>query len=102
MDCNIEAKGKEHYDGEREKVSCTINRLSSGNEVIQGQYSSDNYDVTDTEANGDNAKLDSKSSQRESNKTQNNASGSKHQEWSEIKGNVIIGRNARLRLNLII
>jgi hypothetical protein len=79
-------------DREGKRVSGTINRLSSGNEVTQGKYSSDNYDVTDTEANGNNAKLDSKSSQGEPNKTQDNASGNKHQEWSKIKRDSATGR----------
>lgn len=75
--------------------------MSSGNEVAREEYSSNSYHVEDRKTNGNYAELDSESSQGESNNVSSNDGSSEYQEWSEIKGNVIIGRYTRLKFNLI-
>lgn len=59
--------------------------MSSGDEIAEGEYPSDNYNVEDREANGHNAGLDKEASQGESQQAQGDVSSNKHQEWNSVK-----------------
>ena len=81
-----------YNDRERKGFPESLDRLPSRDEVAKGKYNSDSYHVENREANGNNAGLDKQTSQGKSNQTSNNASSSKHQEWSEIKRDSATGR----------
>ena len=72
-------------DKERRRVSGSLDRLSTRDEVAKRQYPSDSYDIEDGEANGNNAGLDIHASQRESEQTEDNVSSQQHQEWRSVK-----------------
>lgn len=59
--------------------------MSGGNEITEGEYNSDNYDVTNREADGYYAGLDKETSQGESEQTQSDAGSQKHQRRIAIK-----------------
>lgn len=79
-------------DTEREGVSEAYDSLSAKDEITQGEYPSDSYNIEDREADGDNAGLDKQASQGESKQTEGNVSGQQHQEWSAIKRDSETGR----------
>ena len=56
----------DEYDRKRGQIPDALNKLSGGNEIAEGEYNSDSYNVTDGEAVGYNAGLDKEAQQRES------------------------------------
>lgn len=66
--------------------------MSSGDEIAEGEYPSDNYNVEDREADGNNVRLDQETLSGESQQATNNASSNKHQEWSSLKRDSATGR----------
>ena len=68
-----------YNDRERKQVPGAIDRLSSGNEVAEGEYNSSSYNVTDRETDGNNAGLDTEASQGESQQAEGNVGSQEHQ-----------------------
>ncbi len=83
-----------YNDRERKGFPGSLDGLSSRDEITQGEYNSDSYNVEDGEANGNNAGLDKQTSQRESKQSQSNDGGSQNKGWSEIKRDSTTGRIA--------
>ena len=83
---------KDYYDRKNKGFSEYADERTIQDEVARQKYNSDSYHVENREANGDNVGLDKQTSQGKSNQTSNNASSSKHQEWSEIKRDSATGR----------
>ena len=90
----IENNNNEINDRERNKISGVTDRLSSGDEITEGEYQSDNYNASDREADGNYAGLDQEASQGESQQTQSDVSGQEHQGGSELVKTNFNGTNA--------
>ncbi len=82
----------EYNDRERKGFPGSINGLSARDEITQGKYNSDSYNVEDGETNGNNAGLDISASQGESKQAEGDASGQQHQEWRSVKVDSATGR----------
>ncbi len=89
IDNNIK---NEYNDRERKGFPESPDRWATRNEVTQGEYNSDSFNVEDREANGDNVRLDKQTLQGESKQSQSNDGSSQHQEWSAIKRDSATGR----------
>ena len=79
-------------DEERRRVSGTLDRLSTRDEIAKSQYSSDSYHVEDRETNGNNVGLDKQTSQGKSNQTSSDVGSSQNKGWSTIKRDSATGR----------
>lgn len=69
-------------DKERKGFSGDIDRMSARDEITKRKYPSDNYHIEDGETDGNNARLDSTTSQRESQQTQSDVSSQEYQRRS--------------------
>ena len=79
-------------DEERRRVSGTLDRLSTRDEIAKSQYSSDSYHVENRETNGNNVGLDKQTSQGKSNQTSSDVGSSQNKGWSTIKRDSATGR----------
>ena len=79
-------------DEERRRVSGSLDRLSTRDEIAKSQYSSDSYHVEDRETNGNNVGLDKQTSQGKSNQTSSDVGSSQNKGWSTIKRDSATGR----------
>lgn len=66
--------------------------MSGGNEITEGEYNSDNYDVTNRETDGYYAGLDKETSQGESEQTQSDAGSQKYQRRITVKRDSILNK----------
>ena len=67
------------YDKENRGFRGSIDRVSSGDEFTKDKYPIHNYDVANRETAGNNADLDKRTSQGESQQTQNNGDSQEYQ-----------------------
>ena len=72
----------------------SYDRLSARDELAEGECDSNNYDVTESEANKYNAGLDKETRQGEAKQAQSDVSSEEHQGWYPIKRDSILGRVA--------
>ncbi len=82
----------EYNDRERKEFSESPDRWSTRNEVTQGKYNSDSFNVENREADGDYAGLDLQASQGKPQQNEDNNGSNQHQEWSSVKRDSATGR----------